>query len=325
MRSLRLLLAAFLFTAAPAAFAEPAKTPAALTFLRTADTDTKARALQTATIEYKPTSGSGPNVLLVGVAHLGTKEYFQALQKRLDAATVVLYEGVGLKDVKKGPGAVSDGAGVQDTLAKALGLEFQLNVIDYRRPHFINSDLHVPELQEEVRKRSDPATGAGGAPQSDAMMDQLMEALQGTGLTGGSLNQMIGLLGATPQMREMTKSLLVETLSQAGELLEMAKTLSPEMKDLFDVLLTQRNAIVLGDLRAQIGKLKAGETVAVFYGAAHMDEIAKSLRDDLGYVPAATHWDSAFSANPEQSGINPAQIKMMIDMMRLQFQPPQAK
>lgn len=323
MKPLRFLLAAFVFTVAPFVFAEPVKAPATLAFLRTADTDGKARALQTGTVEFRPASGSGPSILLVGVAHLGTREYFQALQKRLDRATVVLYEGVGLKDVKHGPGAGSGGAGVQDALANALGLEFQLNVIDYRRPHFINSDLHVPELQEEVRKRSTDTE----APEADAMLDQLTQALQGTGFTGGALNQMIGLLGATPQMREMTKVMLVEVLSQAGELLEMAKGMSPEMKDLFDVLLTQRNAIVLRDLRAQLAKHKAGESIAVFYGAAHMDEIAARLRDELGYAPQPPQWDTAFTANSEGSGINPAQIQMMLQMMKMQFQqpPPAAK
>ncbi len=316
MKTLRILLAAVTFSAVSLVCAEPVKKTATLGFLRAADTEEKARALQTATVEYRPTSGNGPSILLVGVAHLGAKEYFEALQKRLDRATVVLYEGVGLKDVKHGPGEMGPDPGVQGALAKALGLKFQLDVIDYRRPHFINSDLHVPELEEEVRKRS----GDAGTPPSDAALDQLMDALQGTGMTGSALNQMIGLLGATPQMQEMTKVMLVETLSQAGEFLELAKGMSPEMKDMFDVLLTQRNAIVLRDLRTQLARHKTGDTIAVFYGAAHMDEIAARLRDELRYAPAATQWDTAFAASPEKSGINPAQIRMMLDMMRLQLQ-----
>lgn len=317
MKPLRLLLAAAAFAVAPHVFAEAATAPAKLGFLRSADAEGGMRALQTATIEYRPTRGSGPNILLVGVAHLGTKDYYEALQKRLDAATVVLYEGVGLKDMKLAPGTVDSSAGIQGSLANALGLKFQLDVIDYRRAQFINSDLHVPELKEEVQKHA-PATG--DAPSSEALLDQLTDALQGTGMTGGALNQMIGLLGATPQMQEMTKVMLVEVLSQAGEFLELAKGLSPEMKDLFDVLLTQRNAIVMRDLRTQLGKHRAGETIAVFYGAAHMDELAERIRTELGYAPAAPQWDKAFSADGSKSGINPAQIRMMLDMMRMQLQ-----
>ena len=154
----------------------------------------------------------------------------------------MLYEGVGLKDVKQGPGAVSGGEGVQVALANALGLSFQLDVIDYRRPHFINSDLHVPEMQAEVRKHSTE----GDAPPPDAMLDQLMEALSGTGMTGGALTQMIGLLGAAPQMREMTKVMLVEVLSQAGESSNGEEPVAGD-EGFVRLLLTERNAIVLRD------------------------------------------------------------------------------
>ena len=184
MKSLRLLLVLLSLAAAPCVHAEPAAASATLSFLRTADAPEQSRALQTASIEYRPTTGAGPSIWLVGVAHLGTREYFQALQQRLDRATVVLYEGVGISDVKKGPGAATDGNGVQAALANALGLSFQLDVIDYRRPNFLNSDLHVPELQDEVRKHS-----SDGAPApSEDTLNQLMDALQGTGVTGGALN-----------------------------------------------------------------------------------------------------------------------------------------
>lgn len=325
MRSFRLLLAALALATAPHLSAEPAAPPPAaastkLTFLQTVDGAEGSRALQTASVEYRPAKGLGPSIWLVGVAHLGTKSYYQKIQQRLDLMSVVLYEGVGLRDVKAGPGAVEGAGGVQQSLAKALGMEFQLDVIDYRRPHFINSDLHVPELKAEVEKRaSGTATAPDGEP-ADEMMDQVMDALQGTGMAGGALNQMIGLLGSSPQMREMTKVMLVEVLSQAGEFLALAQKVSPEMKDLFDVLLRQRNEIVVRDLRTHLAKLKAGERIAVFYGAAHMDEIAETLRKEFGYAPVATQWDTAFSASPAESGINPLQIKMMLELMRAQLE-----
>ena len=292
----------------------PAKMAA---FLRTADLAAGARGLQTSSTEYRPASGSGPSVWLIGVAHLGTAEYFHAIQQRLDRQTVVLYEGIGLHDVKQAPGSMQGDTGIQTTLANALGLKFQLDAIDYRRASFINSDLHVPELQQEVKKRGvDPAAPAG-----EATFDQLIGALQGTGAMGGALTQMIGLLGSSPQMQEMTKTMLIEVLGQAGELMAMAKNLSPDMQDLFDVILTQRNAVVIKDLRVQIARLKTTESIAVFYGAAHMDEIAQRLRDELHYLPAKTEWDTAFSADSSQSGINPAQVRVMIELMRTQMQP----
>ena len=103
--------------------------------------------------------------------------------------------------------------------------------------------------------------------------------------------------------------------------MDVAKNRSPEVRDLFDVILTQRNAVVIQDLRTQLGKLGPGQTVAIFYGAAHMDEIAQRLRDELHYVPANTEWDTAFAATSAESGINPAQVRMMLEMLRTQLRP----
>jgi hypothetical protein len=312
LRRLALLVAPLLFATS---FLRAEPPPAQLAaYLRTADLPDSTRGLQTSSTEYRPASGTGPSVWLIGVAHLGTAEYFDAIQQRLDRQTVVLYEGIGLHDVKQAPGSMKDDTGIQTTLARALGLKFQLDAIDYRRPSFINSDLHVPELQQEVKKRGAESGGAAG----DEAFNQLVEALQGTGLTGGALSQMIGFLGSSPQMREMSKTMLIEVLGQAGELMAMARNLSPDMKDLFDVILTQRNDIVIRDLRAQLARLKSTESVAVFYGAAHMEEIARHLRDELHYTPVKTEWDTAFSADAAQSGINPAQVRMMIELMRAQ-------
>src|SRR4051812_23307202 len=54
-------------------------------FVRTTETPEKLSAVQTRIVEYRPVSGTGPSILLVGAAHLGTEEYYAALQKRLDA------------------------------------------------------------------------------------------------------------------------------------------------------------------------------------------------------------------------------------------------
>jgi len=294
------------------ALAEPLPVEKAA-FLRTTDLADKSRGLQTASVEYRPASGGGPGIWLVGVAHLGTGEYFQAIQQRLDRQTVVLYEGVGLHDVKKGPGATSD-AGIQTTLAKALGLKFQLDAIDYRRPSFVNSDLQVPELEKEVKARA-PADAAT----QDQTFHQLIDALQGNGAMAGALSQVVGLLGSSPEMREMTKAMLIEVLGQAGELLAATRTASPELNDLLDVILTQRNEIVIRDLGAQLRRLRAGDSIAIFYGAAHMDELARHLRDELHYVPAKTEWDTAFTANSGAAGIDSAQIRMMLEMIRSQL------
>ncbi|MGC3988893.1 MAG: hypothetical protein QM796_04255 [Chthoniobacteraceae bacterium] len=109
----------------------PAKAPT-FDFIRSAQASGLS-VLQTRTVAYQR-SGGGPTILLVGVAHLGTPDYYATLQKRLDAQTVVLFEGVHEKNMKMGKGQATIEGGVQPELAKGLGLVFQLDAIDYSRP-----------------------------------------------------------------------------------------------------------------------------------------------------------------------------------------------
>ena len=289
-------------------------------FLRATETQEKLSAIQTSSVEYRPVTGKGPGVWLVSVAHLGTPEYYAAIQKRLDAKTVVLFEGVGLEDqMKAGPGAATHEAGIQKQLSNALGLVFQLDAIDYRRKHFVNSDLPFAGVEKEVRERTETVE----APNETYQM--LMGAIQGSPQTMDMLKPMMAFLTASPEMRETTRLLLIEVLSRAEEMVGFAKSISPEMKDIFDVLLTERNAIVIRDLKTQIAKRQPGENIAVFYGAAHMPELANRLREELHYAPAAQVWDTAFTADPKKSALPPAQLKMMLDMVRAQMQQVEAK
>lgn len=345
LRPFRLL--APLLALAPALFAEAPKTAPKFSFIRGQES-AQVSSLQTLSAEYKPASGNGPSIWLIGVAHLGTSEYYTAIQKRLDAQSRVLYEGVGAEKLQQGAKLESAG-GIQGQLAKSLGLVFQLDAIDYKRAHFVNSDLTVEGLQnaitDRVEKRpdakakskandktepgkngSEPSTNGANLPEKvdNETFNQLMEAIHGEGQMAESLGAMIGLMGSTPEMRETTKLMLVEALGQAGELIDMAKAASPDIKDLFEVLITERNEEVIRQLQTNLPKLKSGQSIAVFYGAAHMDEIAKRLTTQLNYQPAAQEWDTAFSADGTKSIMPAAQIKMMMQMVRQQLQNPAA-
>jgi len=333
-----------LLALAPALLAEAPKTAPQFTFIRGQETPAKLSSLQTLSAEYKPASGNGPSIWLIGVAHLGTSEYYTAIQKRLDAQSRVLYEGVGADKLQQGAQLESTG-GIQGQLAKSLGLVFQLDAIDYKRPHFVNSDLTVEGLQDAITDRvekrpaakpnadeksatngSEPSANGANLPAKvdNDTFNQLMDAIHGEGQMAESLGSMIGLMGSTPEMRETTKLMLIEALGQAGELIDMAKAASPDIKDLFEVLITERNEEVIRQLQANLPKLKNGQSIAVFYGAAHMDEIAKRLTTQLNYQPAAQEWDTAFSADGAKSIMPAAQIKMMMQMVRMQLQNPAA-
>lgn len=85
-----------------------------------------------------------PRLWLVGVIHLGETNYYAALQRFLDRQDVVLFEGIGAKDGHFD--LQTNEFSLQDRIAAALGLAFQLKAIDYQRPNFKNSDLDYAAL-----------------------------------------------------------------------------------------------------------------------------------------------------------------------------------
>jgi hypothetical protein len=316
-----LLLLAPFFAAAQEAAPQKAK----LTFIRSADLPDARTAAQTLSAEYRPAGGSGPTVWLVGVAHIGEPDYYRAIQERLDRCTTVLFEGVdgaSMKEMRRG-GRESD---LQGKIARSLGLVYQLEAIDYDRAHFLNGDLSTEELREEIRENTSP----GAAPEAvEKTFDSLVGALKGQPLGGPAMNggapdigaaadQLLKMATNSDQSREFTKALLVEAMGQAGELLAVVSQQSPEMKGLLDLILTRRNEALLRHLRAQLAKAKSGESIAVFYGAAHMDEIEQTLRAELGYTRAAEQWETAFTAEPAKYGIQPQFLRMMLEMAKVQ-------
>ena len=57
-------------------------------------------------------------------------------------------------------------------------------------------------------------------------------------------------------------------------------------------LITDRNAAALKVLRRQIGK--GDQRIAIFYGAAHMEDFDRRLREDFALQPGETVWLEAW-------------------------------
>jgi hypothetical protein len=328
---------------APALLAETPQASGQLAFIRSQDQE-KVASMQTLSEELKPADGRGPAIWLVGVAHIGTPEYYAALQRRLDTQSVVLFEGIDAAQMKKGMKA-HDGKGIQSQLATALGLVFQLDAIDYTRPHFVNCDLTTADMEKAIAAREEeasaPRSGPGGkssttdpaapgakekggdsklpAKVDDATLDALMQAIRGEGDIGKQLNGMVAIMGSTPEMRETMKLTFIEALAQAGELINAAKAVSPEIKNLIEVIMNERNENVIRQVKARLPKVAPGKTIAIFYGGAHMDELAKRLTEELHYTPGTQVWDTAFTADTTKSMMPAAQIKMLMQSMLTQL------
>ena len=288
-------------------------------------------ALQVARRAYRPRSGrKGPVIWLTGVTHIGSSNYFAALQKHLDTLDLVLYEGVNggpesePASEPSGPGEKKLDHGLQGDMAQALGLVFQLEAIDYRKPHFRNSDLSLDQIQQLLAPPgvvlSDAPAAAGPPPRAHPQLEHLVNTMNGTSLLGRILDFGLRLVAGNPRLQAVTKLVLIETLGQLEGDLTEARGLPPDLKELLTVLIRARNDTVLRTLAREASRPEGPKSISVFYGAAHMADLEQRLARELGYSPAGTEWETAFAVNLRSQGVAPAEALWVRRMVGWQLQ-----
>lgn len=225
----------------------------------------------------------------------------------------------------------SDGGALQRRLAHALGLEFQMDVIDYSKPTFVNSDIGMEKLQRlmtgkprgKVHAKREtpkviqetstvPATIPKKTNKSNNEISQLLAMMQGDNPAIEWLSSLAeGLLSRSEKGRETVKWVFCETLAAAEAMMEelvnaKSNTFSGTGK-MMRILILDRNAIVIQDLKDVLRNRHDLRTVAIFYGAAHMGNLENRLTKELGYEVKSVEWLSAFKADRKKAGISNAQ------------------
>jgi hypothetical protein len=183
------------------------------------------------------------------------------------------------------PPSPDRGPGIQTDMARALGLTFQGDAMDESGPRWRGSDMSVDELQ----RRFDAAGADASA---------LMALLDGTSFSARLLKGVLGLVGMSRSVATMLKLSLIEAL--AADDGAMARG-DANHRALLKVIIEERNAVVVGDLRAVLEKEPAVREVAVLYGEGHMKDLERRLVGDLGYRPGETTWAAAIRVDPRDA------------------------
>jgi len=282
---------------------------------------------QVALRKFIPGKGPGPSIWLVGVSHLGATEYFTQLQSELDLKTLVLFEGISASRqhptrlnsasevrVEREPGGAhaSGAEGLQPALAKALGLRFQLEAIDYSRPNFQNSDLSIPELRQLLADQPKTADDQGASREFEA----LLQAMQGQSLFNALLRVALPFVATSPGLQGVAKLALIEILGQIDGNPAKIPGLPESDKQLMDVLLEHRNQQVMVDLQKELPHLQKQDSVAILYGVAHMPDLEQRLETRLHYRPVETSWLTAFDVDSTEAGISEAQVKFLRGLLK---------
>src|SRR3954470_12999108 len=131
--------------------AAPSTAPSQSEFLRFVDKGSTGSKLETADVAYRNTDGA--TVHLVAAVHVGEREYYQGLNQNFKLRDAVLYEMVKPRDAQMPKNAdekmqthsgVSD---IQRMMKDMLGLEFQLDVVDYSASNFVHADLDAETFE----------------------------------------------------------------------------------------------------------------------------------------------------------------------------------
>ncbi len=146
---------------------------------------------------------------------------------------------------------------MQVAMKDALELVFQLDEIDYEAKNFVHADMTPQEFLNDMQKRKDSFVNMFARVLGSSIAAQ-----------GSSANQDAAVLAALMQpnraialRRVFAQQFETADIQMAG--LEDAEGLS--------TLVTERNAKAMEVLKTQLGKGK--RKLAIFYGAAHLDDM----------------------------------------------------
>ena len=286
----------------------------------------KAGGLDIAITDFAPQDG-GPTVSLVGVVHVADPHYFDTLQEELDRYATVLYEGVKPEELSNEEFQRSftekggEAAELQRDLAGWFGFEYQLDAIDYGRKNFVHADMSMEDFLAEggaefipqVREKAEAAAKAEKAASDDDAEDDDTEdddgetdatpsepaaTVEKVGAVGTDIRstwqavKKFGdlALGVPGPLRSLARKMFAETMgtSDIGRVLEMRPGFS-------ELILIRRNEVVIERLKEVLPEAQG--SIAIFYGAAHMDDLEERL-GAMGYTRTGGRWLRAWAIRP---------------------------
>jgi len=250
--------------------------------------------LDTSIVEYRadPAAARGDQrplqVDLVAAVHIGGAGYYETLDRLFADYDAVLYELVAPPNARvPKPGRKPAGAigSAQQGLTRMLGLAFQLENIDYTAANFVHADLSPKEFDAAMRKRGESWWGMF----TKLMREGMARAERGQAGPGSdlSMGEMFGLLFGSGLERQVKLRRVM-----AEQFTDMDVLTAAFGGEEGSTLITDRNAAALDVLRREIatGRRK----IAIFYGAAHMDDFDRRLREDFSLQPGETVWLEAW-------------------------------
>ncbi len=281
-------------------------------FLRVINTDNgEPRTMQTAITRYRPLAGELV-VDLIGAVHIGEGDYYEQLNRQFEEYDVVLYELVapegtripaGGKRAKTSASPLDLVSWMQQQTKSSLGLESQLELIDYQKSNLKHADMSPNDIGKKMEERGEtPFTIALSAMSEILRQQNKTNSNSSNNMASQFANESIFSLMNDPiKLKRMMASQFTQTGVMDGGL---GKTLN-------QMLITDRNGAAMKVLNKEIeaGKKK----IAIFYGAAHMADFEQRLGAELGLKKTKQAWFDAWDltrSNAKTKSDGPAEMLM---------------
>lgn len=252
-------------------------------------------AMQTAVVRYVPVDEAGKPgeasvmVDLIGAIHVGDPAYYDGLNKRFEQYDALLYELVAPEGtvVEKGRGTSNAhpvGA-IQNGLKAFLDLEHQLEHVDYTRENFVHADMSPEQFSKSMESRGESFMQMYFRLLGQELARQTEQRSKGE----FSDFELIAAFFAKDRHRRLKIALAKQFESMESLIAGFG---GPDGS----TIITERNRIALKVLDKQIkeGKRKLG----VFYGAGHLADMDKRLREDFRLKPVEVTWLDAWNLRP---------------------------
>ena len=186
-----------------------------------------------------------------------------------------------------------------------LGLDHQLELIDYSRKNFVHADLSPAEMAKAMEKRGDTALTITLGVLADMIRQQNIAAAKAKQKGGNAPVQEVDLLTMLldPNGPAKMKRMMAEQMADLGPEGGVGKTLD-------QLLVQDRNVAAMKVVREQLGQGK--KRLGLFYGAAHMPDFHRRMTK-LGFRPTTTTWTPAWNLQIKK----PSQSDDLILLLRL--------
>lgn len=195
--------------------------------------------------------------------------------------------------------------GLQGQLASALRLEFQLDELDYAGEGWRCSDMSMDQLSRGLAEH-----GIDFAPMSDA--------LAGSSFPAQLVKVMLGVLRVADSFvgGAIVDTFKVVMIEMLGDESIMDQSMDMYGEGFAEVIIDQRNQVVIDDLKRLIANEPQVKSIAILYGAAHLPDMAERLGDQLDYVPGEERWLTAIEVDLQESAVTQRDVRQIRSMMK---------